>query len=495
MQRVLVVDDEEMVREVLSDMVKTAGEFHADTAVDGADGLEKVRSGGYDIIFTDLKMPRMNGLEFMEHLREIDPTIPVVVVTAHSHLDTALSAMREGASDFITKPFNFKDIRYVLDRVSREREILKTIPENGDKSRVVKTLNSALFKKLNEINSLLSLNMELDELTETEAVLENLPGMIERLLRARRVLVLMIREDRYLVADGERKDNKVVLPLEGSVFIDIDEKQGHLLLDVGDPDPITGSTLKTQMLIVPIMVGDVERLGYLVVADRVESYHFGEDEIRLLKMLLKKVSMRLENNALYEVTYNHLINTLKSLVLTIEARDEYTKNHSERVTNIALEIAKEMNCRQEEIDAIRFGGYLHDIGKIGVKDMILLKPARLTDSEFEEIKKHPVIGYNIISPLGFFPLEQQLIRHHHERFDGRGYPDGLSGEDIPLIARILAVADTYDSMTSTRPYRRGLGHDVAVEEIKRCAGSQFDPQVADAFFRTPTGKGVKRDAA
>jgi len=493
MQRVLVVDDEEVVRDVLTEMVKTAGDFEAASAVDGDDGLRKVREEGYDIIFTDLKMPGLNGLQLMEQIHEIDPTIPVVVVTAHSHIDTALSAMREGASDFITKPFNLKDIRYVLDRVSREREILKTIPENGDKSRVVKTLNSALFRKLDEINSLLTLNLEIDEIPDTETLMERLPAMMERLMRARSVMVLMIRENGYLVSRSNGASARMVLLFSGSVFESLRSDKDYLILDVDEPSPLDGSPLKSQMLILPVMVGGTEVLGYLVITDKVDSYHFSDEEVKLARTLLRKVSMRLENNALYEVTYNNLINTLKSLVLTIEARDAYTKKHSERVTRIALQIADRMNCTQEEKDAIRFGGYLHDIGKIGVKDMILLKPARLTDSEFEEIKKHPVIGYNIVSPLGSFPLEKLLIRHHHERFDGSGYPDGIAGEEIPLIARILAVADTYDSMTSTRPYRKGLGHDVAIEEIKRCAGSQFDPEVAGAFLQTPVGKGEKED--
>jgi HD-GYP domain-containing protein (c-di-GMP phosphodiesterase class II) len=154
-----------------------------------------------------------------------------------------------------------------------------------------------------------------------------------------------------------------------------------------------------------------------------------------------------------------------------------------------------LECTAEEIDSLKFGGYLHDIGKIGVRDTVLLKPSRLTEEEFVEIRLHPVIGDNIIKPLGSFPNERLIVRHHHERFDGKGYPDGLGGTDIPRTARILAVADTYDSMTSTRPYRQALSHATAIEELKRCSGTQFDPAIVEAFLQTGTGRGQIHDAA
>jgi putative nucleotidyltransferase with HDIG domain len=171
-------------------------------------------------------------------------------------------------------------------------------------------------------------------------------------------------------------------------------------------------------------------------------------------------------------------------VNSIEARDSYTKQHSERVTAYALQIAEVMRLSAEDKDALRFGGYLHDIGKIGVRDTILLKPDRLTPEEKAEINLHPVIGGNIIKPLQFFPKERELILHHHEHVDGSGYPDKLAGAAIPATARILAVADAYDAMTSSRPYRQARTHDYAAWELRRCSQTQFDPEVVGAFLRT-----------
>jgi len=150
-----------------------------------------------------------------------------------------------------------------------------------------------------------------------------------------------------------------------------------------------------------------------------------------------------------------------------------------------------MGLPAADMDAIRFGGFLHDIGKIGVRDTVLLKPGRLTEEEFAEIHRHPEIGDAIVRPLRLLAKEREIIRFHHERFDGKGYPDGLRGEEIPVLARILAVADAYDAMTSNRPYRTRRTHAFALEELRRCAGTQFDPQVVSAF----EGAGITWEAA
>ncbi|HEB76359.1 MAG TPA: response regulator [Nitrospirae bacterium] len=490
MPRVLIVDDDESIRCVLSDMVRSAGPYQTDIAMDGLDGLRKVRHDEYDIIFTDIKMPRMGGLEFMQEVRKQDPMIPVVVITAYSYLETAVSAMKQGAADFITKPFTFNDIRHILSKVIRERELIKSFACNGNKDAVVEALNSELYKRLQEINTLFTLSIELDEIKENSGIFSRIVSMVARLLKAKRVALGLIEngiiENRYTI--GFAHVQKLVLG--GSVYEDVMRSKRHVVLEVGQESPLNGYPLESEFLIIPLVLNN-EVLGFLSVTDKTDGYKFADEEINLALTLAHKACLRLENNALYEITYNNLINTLKTLILTVEARDSYTKQHSERVTKLSLEIADAMGCAQAEMDAIRFAGYLHDIGKIGVRDIVLLKPGGLTEEEFEEIKKHPVVGDNIVSPLGSFPLERLLIRHHHERFDGRGYPDGLEGEDIPLIARILAVADTYDSMTTTRPYRRGVDHRTAIGEIQRCSSTQFDPVVVRAFMTTATGRGGK----
>lgn len=176
-----------------------------------------------------------------------------------------------------------------------------------------------------------------------------------------------------------------------------------------------------------------------------------------------------------------ILRAAHALATAVEAKDEYTAGHATRVTAYALTIAEEIGT----IDPVRFrlAGDLHDVGKIGVPDIVLNKPGRLTEEEFALVRKHPETGAHILQPLIDDPMVIGVVRWHHERWDGRGYPDALAGTDIPLPARVLAVADTVDAMTSHRAYRRGLDWDVVVEEILRCAGAQFDPHVVDAFTR------------
>lgn len=488
MHRVLIVDDEDVVRDVLSRMVKALGTEEVDTASDGTEGLEKIRNGSYDLVFTDLRMPGLSGFELMKEARSVSPAVPFVVVTAVSHLDAAINALRDGASDFITKPFKFEDIKKVIERVTREYNLMKSINGgNGRGGEAVKILNSEIFRKLQEINSLFSLTTEIDELKDNRMILKSLPSMIAKLMKANTVVLLTIEDDYVVPQVTFGSSTASSIPLKGSLFEKIKKPGNFHLLEIGEQDPWHKGRLMADMLIVPLSLHE-EVFGFIVITDKVDGYKFNENNINLVLTFLHKVSLSLENNALYDLTYSNLMNTLKTLILTIEARDLYTRQHSENVTRIAMQMADAIGCSQEEKDAIRFGGYLHDIGKIGVKDTILLKPGRLTHEEYEEIKKHPIIGDNIVQPLGSLSLERLLIRHHHERYDGKGYPDGLEAEKIPRIARILAIADTYDSMTTTRPYRKGLSHQIAVEEIKRCAGTQFDPEFARVFLQIPAGK-------
>jgi len=179
-------------------------------------------------------------------------------------------------------------------------------------------------------------------------------------------------------------------------------------------------------------------------------------------------------------TFNHKF--LTAMAASIDARDHYTSGHSQRVAYWGREIAKAIGLPQEKVEEVYFGGILHDIGKIGIEDEILNKEGKLTPEEYDKIKQHTVIGYEIMQQAGWFNELLPAIRSHHERIDGRGYPDGLRGEEIPLVARILAISDAFDAMVADRPYRKGLPIEKALEEIRQGAGSQFDEELARHFI-------------
>ena len=174
---------------------------------------------------------------------------------------------------------------------------------------------------------------------------------------------------------------------------------------------------------------------------------------------------------------------MQTLSTTIEAKDEYTRGHSYRVAEYAALIAAELGWSSEEIQQLKHAAYLHDIGKIGIPDLILNKPSRLTDDEYNLIKKHTVIGAEILKDITFVPHIVEVARNHHERYDGTGYPRGLAGEDIPYMARILTIADCFDAMTARRPYKKPLSVSYAVSELKKNSGTQFDPELVNVFIR------------
>jgi putative nucleotidyltransferase with HDIG domain len=212
------------------------------------------------------------------------------------------------------------------------------------------------------------------------------------------------------------------------------------------------------------------------------------NELRYTNHELESANTRLrdllaDNRRLLDETHRSYLSTITSLARTIEAKDPYTGGHTERVAHVALALAIELGFEEDALRAVQVGAIIHDIGKIGIPDAILLKPGKLSDEEFAEMRRHPEISSYILDELELPEIVKQMARHHHERFDGRGYPDGLSGEEIPLAARILTVADAFDAMTSDRPYRAALAEDVAREEIEKGSGTQFCPRVAAALAR------------
>jgi putative nucleotidyltransferase with HDIG domain len=482
--RILIVDDDPLVRDVLSSYFEDAGQYDIEFACDGLAGIDKVKNHDFDVVFTDLTMPGINGIDFMREAVKIKPSLQVVVITGHTTIDIAINAMREGAKDFITKPFNFSTVTSVADRIIGEGRLLNTIDKGDNRDSFIGRLNSELFRKLQEISILQAISTELDNLYSNRDIYEKIVEMASRLLMVKNVAFGIVEQGTLRIRKAIGLPTREV-PVAGSIFERVVLTGDHYVASFGETNPHTGRPLEAQFLAIPFMINN-EVFGIISLSNKGDGAAFTSDEISLALTFVKKAAQRIENNALYEVFYNNLINTLKSLVNSIEARDSFTKQHSERVTSYALRIAGAMGLSAEESDALRFGGYLHDIGKIGVRDTILLKPDRLTPEEKTEINLHPVIGGNIIKPLQFFPKERELILHHHEHFDGRGYPDHLSGSAIPMTARILAVADAYDAMTSSRPYRQARPHEQAISELKRCSWTQFDGEVVKAFLQTLT---------
>lgn len=226
-----------------------------------------------------------------------------------------------------------------------------------------------------------------------------------------------------------------------------------------------------------------ELVGILNIGGKISGDSYSKDDLALLHNLGNEAAVAISNAHLYNDLQQSYLQTIQALAQAIEANDEYTRGHSDRVTILAMEIAREMRIDRQDMETLKYACILHDVGKIAVIKEVLNKPGKLTAAEFDIIKLHAEKGEEIIAPVGFLAAVRPVIRHHHERYDGKGYPDGLDNGKIPLLSRIIAVADTFDAMTSHRPYRPALSAEAAVKELRRYAGIQFDPQVVDAFLK------------
>jgi putative nucleotidyltransferase with HDIG domain len=209
---------------------------------------------------------------------------------------------------------------------------------------------------------------------------------------------------------------------------------------------------------------------------------YSTDDLNLLGSFANEAAIAFSNAIAYDNLKKTYIGTIEAFAKAIEAKDIYTRGHSERVLKISMAIATEMGLPRDQIETLRYASILHDVGKIAIEDRILNKQGSLDTFEYEVIKQHPIVGANIVSTISFLNEAIDVVKHHHERYDGTGYPAGLKAENIPLLSRIISVADAFDAITSNRLYRQAVENNMAVEEISRCSEGQFDPGVVDAFL-------------
>lgn len=328
----MIADDEKVICAVLSQRLMREGYLCA-TAQTGKEALGLFYKENFSLIISDIRMPDLDGLEFLKNVRAVRPTMMFILMTAYPEIKVAVEAIHLGVSDFLIKPF--------------------------DLDLVVFSVKKALEQKRME--------------------------------------------------------------------------------------------------------------------EEIESYH------KNLKRLVEERTAKLQQA--YSDLKKAYLDSVKVLAEAIDAKDPYTRGHSDRVRRMSLRIAASLGFAEERMEILEYGALLHDIGKIGIQDDILRKPGSLSPEEYRLIQEHPLIGVKIVEGIGFFKDKIPMIRHHHEHFDGKGYPDGLAGEAIPLEARIIAVPDAFDAMASLRPHRGTMPIEQILLEMRRQKGKQLDPKILDVFLQ------------
>jgi putative nucleotidyltransferase with HDIG domain len=477
------------------------------TATNGAEAMGIIEKHKIDCCFTDINMPVMNGIDLAENIRLHDNTMPVIVMTGYPSLENTIQTIKNGVVDFLIKPVNLKQMELCMQRVLRQRGLFienVLLKEEVRSKERLEELNQELIYKVEELNILNKILGSFTSMASSADVFYRAVDVALAITHADHTSFHIINESvqrpfnvasATMSGNAQRAedsqlpiaaDSKSISRIAGpdpaalvNLIMEVVTDELPLIISQNNGARGLPANLLSVML-VPLKIRD-KVFGVLTAGIREGDKRFSEKDLYYLSFVAQSAAQSIENLALYENIYENLFATLYAFVNAVEARDLYTRQHSNRVTGISLLIGKQLGCSSEELDILNFAGHLHDIGKIGIRDDILLKPGRLTDEEFEKIKQHPAIGANILEHMGMWDKERQIIRCHHERFDGNGYPDGLEGNQIPLLARILSVADVYDAMASDRAYRKRMEEQIILKVIHEGAGSQFDPSVVSAF--------------
>jgi putative nucleotidyltransferase with HDIG domain len=494
--KILIVEDDPVLSELLREYLQQLDHERVQVCLTAREAFVAIKEDIYDCAFVDLRLPDMDGLRLLEIIKNQDPSLPIVMMSGYPTMVYTIEAMRKGASDFLTKPFTLQDMALALERVTKERKLLLenlSLKLECQARAQLEIVNRELEEKIQEQTKLFEISGEIDGIRSSEDLYPCIVNLASRLSDSDKVGFFILPPDHnHLMLISERGINGnhpahriIEVGNERVKEALINSDSTHTLIPA--EELLDNSRLQNWSMSKPLLSCWPLRIrgelfGFLATSFNAKADGAPPTEVKLLDFLVKKSALAIENMALYESMINNFYGILKSLVNALEAKDLYTGKHSERVTRYALKIAQKMECTPEQVEALRTVGYLHDIGKIGIADGILNKPAGLTAEEFELVKKHPAIGESIVAELGLSPEERAIIRHHHERWDGLGYPDGLARNEIPFLARIVVVADSFDAMTSKRAYRDSMSMAEAVQELERNRRKQFDSDVVDAFI-------------
>lgn len=471
--RVIVVDDDIGILDSVSILIRRKN-YEYVGVTNPLDAIELVRKEHFDLMILDYIMQPVNGDKVIEEIRKFNSELYILLLTGHKDLAPPIETMES---------FDIQCYCEKSDKFDQLVLLVESAIKSISQRRTIEKFRDGLNKIIESVPKIYQL--------------QPLENILEEILS--HLMPLVYSTDAFILADNiesfENNEKKSILRGIGKYDCDVTSFMNSLspeFMDmIGQARNMCKTICMSDGVIIPL-VTENNSIGAIYV----ESSNYQEG-VALLEIYAKQATSAINNAYMHLLlnekndelseTYAELkqryMDTIETLRLAVDAKDYYTRGHSDRVAYYATKIGEALGLSDKEIDLLRIGGIFHDIGKIGTNDDILLKNSRLDDDEYNEIKKHPLKGANILSAMSMFQDVVPLVKYHHERIDGRGYPYGLKGEEIPFLARIISVADAFDAMTSDRVYRTKMDLSQAIEQIENGKNTQFDEKIAETFIK------------
>lgn len=463
---ILLVDDEPQLLEVNKEALEACS-YTVRTANNGVDALSVLDSERVDLVVSDLRMPKLGGQEMLQEIRKRKLDVDIIFLTGYATVESAVDCIRLGAADYLQKPFNIQNLLAKIESVLGEREIRKA-DHQGNLDTVLQ-LSAALRNQRDTKSLIKELLLQIRDTFAPDAMglflTNGIASEVGKDMLWGPILTQNERAQTWFKAVSER----LMLRGKPKLF---------------DSLAITHGTNKIQVaaMVCPI-IDATGPMGAMIVLRDIKRGPYSMPSLRMLSVFASHAATALEGMSARSKLNDINLDIITSHVCSVEAKDFYTKGHSERVGAYAAMLGREAGLPEHEIELLSFAGILHDVGKIGIPDKILNKPKGLTEAEFSIMMQHPIMGRDILANIQTLKELLPIVYHHHEWVDGSGYPDRLKGDSVPFLARIVAIADGFEAMTSDRAYQPARPISEAIRILRNGSGTQWDEQLVKIWTR------------